>query len=150
MTTDTDTNDGQTDDTGTSTNSNQDEAKTFTQEEVNTMMNKAKANVENKFTKKYEGVDINEYTELKTAQEAAARKEQIKKGEFEKILEEQASKHSIHMAILKMAAELGVEFAFPSTTVMIEQFPEKKGLDVQYNIDEKRIRQIIADTNKKK
>ena len=39
---------------------------------------------------------------------------------------EQASKHSLHMAILKLAAELGVEFAFPSTTVMIEQFPEKK------------------------
>jgi len=64
--------------------------------------------------------------------------------------EEQASKHSIHMAILRLAAELGVEFAFPSTTVMIEQFPEKKGMDVQYNIDEKRIQHIIANTNKKK
>ena len=63
--------------------------------------------------------------------------------------EEQASKHSIHMAILKLAAELGVEFAFPSTTIMIEQFPEKKGLDVPYNIDRKRIQQIIADINKK-
>ena len=64
--------------------------------------------------------------------------------------EEQASKHSIHMAILKLAAELGVQFAFPSTTVMIEQFPEKKGLDVKYNNDSKRIQQIIEDTNKKK
>jgi MscS family membrane protein len=63
--------------------------------------------------------------------------------------EEQASKHSIHMAILKLAAELGVEFAFPSTTVMIEQFPEKKGLDVQYNIDDKKIQQIIDNTGKK-
>lgn len=63
--------------------------------------------------------------------------------------EEQASKHSIHMEILKLAAELGVEFAFPSTTVMIEQFPEKKGLDVQYNTDKKRIQQIIDDTNQK-
>jgi MscS family membrane protein len=64
--------------------------------------------------------------------------------------EEQASKHSIHMAILKLAAELGVEFAFPSTTIMIEQFPEKKGIDVPYNIDSKRIQQIIADINKEK
>ena len=63
--------------------------------------------------------------------------------------EEQASKHSIHMAILKLAAELGVEFAFPSTTVMIEQFPEKKGLDVQYSIDKKNIQRIIDNTGKK-
>lgn len=38
---------------------------------------------------------------------------------------EQQSKHKLHMAILKLAAAMGVEFAFPSTTVMIEQFPEK-------------------------
>jgi len=56
---------------------------------------------------------------------------------------EQASKHSLHMAILKLAAELGVEFAFPSTTVMIEQFPEKKGLASKYNTEEKRIKGII-------
>ena len=37
--------------------------------------------------------------------------------------EEQASKHILHLAILKLAASLGVEFAFPSTTMMIEQFP---------------------------
>ncbi len=36
---------------------------------------------------------------------------------------EQAAKHSLHMAILKFANEIGVGFAFPSTTVMIEQFP---------------------------
>ena len=47
------------------------------------------------------------------------------------------------MAILKLAAELGVDFAFPSTTVMIDQFPEKKGLGIDYDIEKKRIQGII-------
>ena len=53
------------------------------------------------------------------------------------------------MAILKLAKELGVDFAFPSTTVMIEQFPEKKELELPYNIDEKRIKEIINNINQK-
>lgn len=57
---------------------------------------------------------------------------------------EQSSKHQIHIAIVKLAKQLGVEFAFPSTTVMIEQFPEKKSFDVNYNIDEKRMKEVIA------
>ena len=59
--------------------------------------------------------------------------------------EEQASKHSLHIAILKLAAEIGVDFAFPSTTVMIEQFPEKKNIAVDYNIEEDRIKNIIEN-----
>jgi len=47
------------------------------------------------------------------------------------------------MAILKLACEMGVEFAFPSTTVMIEQFPEKKSLAAEYAIDEKGIQKIL-------
>ncbi|NLP58016.1 mechanosensitive ion channel family protein [Lutibacter sp. B1] len=62
---------------------------------------------------------------------------------------EQASKHSLHMAVLQLAADLGVEFAFPSTTVMIEQFPDKKSLATVYDIDDKRIQQIIDNINKK-
>ena len=46
---------------------------------------------------------------------------------------EQASKTKLHMAIVKLAAALGVEFAFPSTTVTIEQFPDKKGAIPQYD-----------------
>jgi MscS family membrane protein len=61
---------------------------------------------------------------------------------------EQASKHSLHMSILKLAAELGVEFAFPSTTLMIEQFPDKKSLSPQYIIDDTKIQQIIKNINK--
>jgi len=48
---------------------------------------------------------------------------------------EQKSRHQIHMAIVKLAAALGVDFAFPSTTVMIEQFPEKKSIKLNYNTD---------------
>lgn len=62
---------------------------------------------------------------------------------------EQASKHSLHIAILKLAKELGVDFAFPSTTVMIEQFPEKKGLEMPYSTDENRIKEIINNINQK-
>lgn len=56
---------------------------------------------------------------------------------------EQKSRHQIHMAIVKMAKELGVDFAFPSTTVMIEQFPEKKGIDLKYNTDSARIDAVL-------
>ena len=56
---------------------------------------------------------------------------------------EQSSKHSLHMAILKLASEMGVEFAFPSTTVMIEQFPEKKSLAAEYSVDEKGVQKIL-------
>ena len=56
---------------------------------------------------------------------------------------EQASKHKMHLEILKLAKELGVEFAFPSSTLMIEQFPDKKGISVPYNTDSERLKNII-------
>jgi MscS family membrane protein len=52
---------------------------------------------------------------------------------------EQSSKHRLHMAIIKLASELGVDFAFPSTTVTIEQFPEKKSIALKYNINQEKI-----------
>ncbi len=58
---------------------------------------------------------------------------------------EQASKHKLHMAILKLAAALGVEFAFPSTTVTIEQFPEKKDLLPTYTTDDETIQKTVQD-----
>jgi len=98
MDTDTNTNTGNDD---TETSQTQAEAKTFTQDEVNAMMAKAKGNVEERYTKKYEGVDLNEYTELKDAAEKARTKKQIDKQQFEKILEEQASKHKAEIAQYK-------------------------------------------------
>ncbi|SFS59422.1 mechanosensitive ion channel family protein [Lutibacter maritimus] len=56
---------------------------------------------------------------------------------------EQASKHKLHMEILKLAKELGVEFAFPSTTLMIEQFPDKKAITMPYDIDKEKTQKII-------
>jgi MscS family membrane protein len=57
---------------------------------------------------------------------------------------EQSSKHRLHMAIVKLAKELGVDFAFPSSTLMIENFPEKKGFNPKYNIDAASINVSIA------
>jgi MscS family membrane protein len=56
---------------------------------------------------------------------------------------EQKSRHEIHIAIVKLASALGVDFAFPSTTVMIEQFPEKKPIDMSYNSETDRIQSAI-------
>ena len=65
---------------------------------------------------------------------------------------EQRSRHQIHMAIVKLASALGVDFAFPSTTVMIEQFPEKKSLEPNYNSDVSRtdeaIKKVVEDFKK--
>ena len=65
---------------------------------------------------------------------------------------EQKSRHQIHIAIVKLAKELGVDFAFPSTTVMIEQFPEKKSVEPNYDNDNKRIdsaiSQVVSDFKK--
>ncbi|MFO7674116.1 MAG: mechanosensitive ion channel, partial [Lutibacter sp.] len=60
---------------------------------------------------------------------------------------EQSSKHKLHMKILKLASSLGVGFAFPSSTVMVEQFPDKQVFDINYNVDENRIQKILDDIN---
>jgi MscS family membrane protein len=61
--------------------------------------------------------------------------------------DEQTSKHVLHMKILKLANSLGVGFAFPSSTLLIEQFLDKKSVDSNYNTDEKRIQEILDDIN---
>lgn len=58
---------------------------------------------------------------------------------------EQASKTKLHMAIIKLAAALGVEFAFPSTTLMIEQFPDKKGLMPKYEMQNDTINKTVDE-----
>jgi MscS family membrane protein len=63
--------------------------------------------------------------------------------------QEQESKHILHLGIVRLAAALGVEFAFPSTTMFIEQFPGQQSLAPQYITDkeemEKRIREVAKD-----
>jgi len=66
--------------------------------------------------------------------------------------EEQSSKHRLHIAIVKLAKGLGVDFAFPSTTVMIEQFPEKKAFDMKYKTNKNEfdniIKKVVEEFNK--
>ena len=57
---------------------------------------------------------------------------------------EQQSRHQIHIAIVKLAKGLGVDFAFPSTTVMIEQFPEKKSSEPQYDFQKEKVDLVIT------
>ncbi len=58
----------------------------------------------------------------------------------------QTSKHQIHIAIIKLAKELGVDFAFPSTTMMIEQFPDKPSLAPKYDTTDSVIDKAIDKT----
>ena len=57
--------------------------------------------------------------------------------------QEQASKHKLHLAIVRLAAEIGVDFAFPSSTVMIEQFPDKSSLSPKYNTNQEDVEASI-------
>ena len=56
---------------------------------------------------------------------------------------EQSSKHRLHIAIIKLAKALGVDFAFPSSTLIIEQFPEKQPIQLKYQTDIESIRNAI-------
>jgi MscS family membrane protein len=66
---------------------------------------------------------------------------------------EQASKNVLHLAILRLAAHIGVEFAFPSSTLMIEQLPGQESLATQYGLDKKeiakRVEKIMSEFEKK-
>ena len=57
----------------------------------------------------------------------------------------QAYKHQIHLGIIRLANELGVGFAFPSTTMMIEQTPDKTVLP-DYHISKEKLDQSIEKT----
>ena len=46
--------------------------------------------------------------------------------------QEQESKHILHLGILKLAESLGVQFAFPSSTLMIEEFPGQASIAPKY------------------
>lgn len=59
--------------------------------------------------------------------------------------QEQGAKHIFHMGIVRLAAKLGVEFAFPSTTMMIEQLPGKESLAPIYTVDKNEIENILKE-----
>ena len=68
-------------------------SKTFTQDEVNAILARTKTQIEKKFASKYEDLgDPDELRTIKTEWEKKQQEQQIKRGEFEKTLQELASK----------------------------------------------------------
>jgi MscS family membrane protein len=51
--------------------------------------------------------------------------------------EELRSRHELLISIVTLANQLGVRFAFPTQTLHVESFPEKKTLVPEYNSDAK-------------
>jgi|LakMenEpi03Aug12_release.lakeMendotaPanAssembly.Ray.scaffolds.fasta_scaffold95014_6 ribonucleotide reductase alpha subunit len=67
--------------------------KTFTQEEVNAILARTKTQIEKKFATKYQDLgDPDELRSIKTEYEKRQQEQQIKRGEFEKTLQELAAK----------------------------------------------------------
>ena len=72
---------------------NQAASKTFTQDEVNAILARNKTQIERKFASKYEDLgDPDELRALKSEAEQRRQEQQLKRGEFEKTLQELASK----------------------------------------------------------
>jgi hypothetical protein len=68
-------------------------AKTFTQDEVNAILARTKTQLEKKYASKYEDLgDPDELRSIKTDWEKKQQEQQIKRGEFEKTLQEMAAK----------------------------------------------------------
>jgi hypothetical protein len=68
-------------------------AKTFTQEEVNSILARTKSQLEKKYASKYEDLgDPDELRSIKSDWEKKQQEQQIKRGEFEKTLQEMAAK----------------------------------------------------------
>lgn len=71
----------------------QEQSKTYTQKEFDDHMARMKASVTNKLTKQLEGLgDLEELKRLKTESDQRRQEEQVKRGEFEKILQDMAQK----------------------------------------------------------
>ena len=84
-------NDQATDATGVT--ENQASSKTYTQQEVDNMMARMKGSLEKKLLKPYEDLgDPEELRNLRQEAERRAQEQQIKRGEFEKTLQEKAAK----------------------------------------------------------
>jgi hypothetical protein len=72
---------------------NQASSKTFTQDEVNAILARTKTQLERKFASKYEDLgDPEELRSIKTEYEKRQQEQQLKRGEFEKTLQEKAAK----------------------------------------------------------
>ena len=110
------------DDTGSLDNNNQATEKTYTQKEVDDMMARTKSAIQRKVASKYEDLgDPEELRQLKTEYEQRKLDEQKKRGEFDKIIADLASKkdeeirkrdevirsYTVDMPLVDTAAKLG-------------------------------------------
>jgi MscS family membrane protein len=59
--------------------------------------------------------------------------------------EELRCRHEILVEVIKLAEGLGVNFAFPTQTLHVETFPEKKGNSPQYLHDQHALRQRLEE-----
>jgi hypothetical protein len=66
--------------------------KTYTQEQVDAIAGKVRESEKARVLKKFDGIDVERYHELSAKEEQAKLAEQKRKGEFEKILQQQAEK----------------------------------------------------------
>ena len=110
------------DDTGSSQNTNQAQAKTYTEEEVNDMMARLKGSLTKKLSKQYEDLgDPDELRQIKSEYEKKKLDEQKRRGEFETILKDLAEKkdqeirkrdeiirnYTVEQPLVNLAAEFG-------------------------------------------
>ena len=87
-----DTNIGNTEATEASTETQTQAAKTFTQDEVNALMARTKSQLEKKFSSRYEDLgDPDELREIVQQHRKSKEDYQLKRGEFEKVLQEKLS-----------------------------------------------------------
>jgi hypothetical protein len=113
---------GKTDNTDESSNNQASQAKTYTQEEFDQHMARMKASISKKYEKTFADLgDIDELRTLKNDAEKRKTDEQLKRGEFEKTLQELAKKkdeqiakrdeiirsYSVDMPLVNTAAQLG-------------------------------------------
>jgi hypothetical protein len=81
------------------TSENQAATKTYSQQEVDNMMARMKGSLEKKLLKPWEDLgDPDELRQLKTEAEKRAQEQQLKRGEFEKTLQEKAAKWEAEIA----------------------------------------------------
>tara|TARA_R100000734_G_C3319274_1_gene114824 strand:+ start:1707 stop:2384 length:678 start_codon:yes stop_codon:yes gene_type:complete len=83
--------------TGQIDNQDKQPVKTFTQEEVNELIGKRVAQV----NKKYDGVDVDEYKQLKSLKEQIEEEQLIKKNDFDGLLKKQREKADTEIASLR-------------------------------------------------
>ena len=57
--------------------------------------------------------------------------------------EELRARHDVLLSVMRLASELGINFAFPTQTLHVETFPEKIGNSPKYERDPVKLRQIV-------